>query len=584
MKFCLVFLLFFGLYTHANDNSDEYINADELLTPLPIQVGLGGVVSWGIDSFGLFSNNDGSLFQPINNLSLVPIAHLGYRNYKRIINLSESSDSSFNFFDESEGFLVIQSRSIQYGLGGFLSTEGMKIPFGGSVFVGLTPYKGSSTFKVKKVYSFDETKRNLDSMKVPKNINELEQLSIGDTISYSSVGAVRFSVGVGLLSVFEFSRGYLAKGVWSNTITKIDDSKVFVSIKNTKIKSFMKSKKAQILLLDKQNFKNTDKDFNFTFDLNNPVSVDAYLKSLRGDLTTAQKLSLLKKAGVSTLTSNLSKSVGNIKRYVLGVPVLYKRSGLASKAISENYSRNIKTGEKIETDIGMYVRSYRTRGYFSNKKNTGFVFMAQNNKLLKSEKYLKNKISVKFKWYFQNKNSHPNYIYYRLRRARQVFGYDNLSNLDLSQLEGHGSLLFTRGEIDVPISNETLENILSSDVELLKRKFKENSLSKLEHFLSKSNSNLDLFCPGHFKNRCIRKLKSSTKLAVKKIIKESSGLNRLYVNDNSKELIKSLTQIGRSLLSNRFVFQEYFKLIDNTIPKANFSIQGTKFSKVNLEL
>jgi hypothetical protein len=519
---------------------------------------------------------------------VMPMLHLGYDSYKRVINLSESKDGSIGFDNESKGYLIVENKSYQVGAGAMLmAMPPGDIPFGGYLHAGLMPYKGGHSFKARKVDNLIFSDTNLSDMVTPLSVEELNSWSVSDRLSYSTTGGIMFNGGVGVRVFADLSVGYMAQGTWVTSISKASKKHVLVSIKKSKMKMFMKSVGLTIASLQLHTFNNADKNFNFMFDLTKPGAVKAYKDMIQGNITTAQMMndSRTKDSGVKHVSIANSTSRGRMKMRSIGLPILFKKKSMYGQMNSSSYSENYMNNTQMKMEMGMYMRSNSDSGVWSAHKDTGFIFMAGSHKMTGEYVGSSKSILGSFKWYFQTDRASENYISARLNRAMNVMGFDNLNNIHTEQFAGRGALNFVRGEIDLTLNDSLSREImnLSKKKELYKEMYN-HAFKEMNLYFSKY-SNLVKMCPRKITRLvCKKRIYKSTWRAVSNFPRVIGSMSSFYKQQNEKEFVKAYAEIGQLMLTNRFVFQELFRIVGGEIPTVNLTLQGSRFSKIKIKL
>lgn len=610
-------------HDHGGDNN-ETITPDSVMLSLPVHIGFDGAVSWGIGFMDHSNMGHGSMNHDMggdmnqdmggdmnrdmdsdmdhdNDMSssmdhsssdwmwaVMPMIHLGFDRYKRVINLSKSKSNQIGFDNDSQGYLVVENRSIQYG--GGLMIMGMpmnnsSIPNGGFIQVGLMPYKGGHVYRARKVNSRLEAKRSLNHMVTPKSIYDLKNWSINDRLSYSTTGGIMFSAGLGVTILSELSTGYMAQGTWITSIAKASKKHVLVSIKKSNMKMFMSTLGMTFAALELHKFNNADRNFNFLFDLSKSQALDAYKKMIQGNLVTAQTLAASEIPGVKHVSMGVSHTTGRMRSRSIRIPVLYNNQSMSGRTTTESHSENFMNKTSMNMEMGMYMRTNKRSGIWSNHRDTGFIFMAGAHKITGEYTGASKSVLGSFKWYFQNENTNTAYIKNRFTRAMNILGLDDLDRINLERYKNNGPLKFVRAEIDINLNDDFTKKIMKL---AQKRMFLSELTLRTEHSISKYFMNKDKsrqLCRKRSRLiRCIDKIKRKTKKAVKRIPNAIRNMVKAYNQKDDKNFVNSFTSLGQTMLTNRFVFQEVFKMVGVPMPKAKLTIQGTRFSHSELTL
>ena len=634
----------------GNNDPNEVMTPDSTMISMPIHIGLDGSVSWGLEmshggmNHGDMSSGDinhgdmnggmdhGDMNGGMNHdnmndemnsdmdsdmasdtdhdmnsgdsdnsdhssmghsdsswmFGIMPMLHLGYDNYKRVINLSESKDGYFGFDDNSKGYLVVENKSYQFGAGAMImAMPPADFPFGGYFHAGLMPYKGGHSFKARKVESIIHNNLNLNNMVTPLNIEELSSWAVSDRLSYSTTGGIMFSAGVGVRVFSDLSVGYMAQGTWVTSISKASKKHVLVSIKKSKMKMFMSSLGITIASLQLHKFNNADKNFNFMFDLTKPKAVRAYKDMIQGNLTTAQALNetIVKGSGVKHVSIASSTSNGRMKMRSLGLPILFKKKSMYGQMNSSSYSENYMNNTQMKMEMGMYMRSASDSGIWSAHKDTGFIFMAGSHKMTGEYVGSSNSILGSFKWYFQTDRGSANYIQARFNRAMNVMGVDTLSKINTQDFSSRGPLNFVRGEIDVALTDAFSKKImkLSTENNLYKEMY--NHTFKAMNTYFSNYSNRVKMCPRKVTRIiCKKRIFKMTWSAISNLPKAIQNMANFHRKKNEKNFVKAYTRVGQLMLTNRFVFKEIFRAVGEKMPTVNLTLQGSRFSKIKMKL
>ena len=302
-------LLSIMMYLSGSSLASEVNKPIDSMLPFPVTIDFSGNVSWGYPinfggmdmgnmSMGGMNSDSGSMSDnqmggmnsdsgsmndetpmSANHMSsgwhymVMPMLTLGGDSYRRLISKSKSSLIAHN--DESSGFYAVENKNIIYGGGaGVMAMPPDGIPML-SLRLSLMPYKGGHVFKLKQVDSRKDLSQ-VDSMLIPNDLNDLNDWRTGDRMSYSARGGVMFGAGIGY-SIFAAVMGtYMAEGSWTVSVSKADETTVFLTVKKDKMKMMARRVLNALVDVSASQMQTFSGEFQFLIDLSTEEGEESY--------------------------------------------------------------------------------------------------------------------------------------------------------------------------------------------------------------------------------------------------------------------------------------------------------------------
>ena len=515
--------------------------------------------------------------------SVMPMLSLSGDYYSRIINIDSVNTSSSSFDigidTKSSKYVSIENKIISAGAGAMVMAMPMNfaIPLFG-LRASMMPFKGGHVFRLKHI----ENKKDANfvkSMRVPFELKDLDAWSINDKMNYTSVGGVMFGAGVGMSIYIQAMQTYMAQGEFAVSVTKISNTEVIASIKNIKSKMF--AQKLGNVLVELSNMKHTalDNGYSFIFDLSNKEASDAYRRFITGNVQAVQQAHASKIGGIEFVNSSKGKMTGKMRGFNFGIPFLFNSARSTSNMVTHTESINGFSGIESKSMMTMYKKSVDTNGILSKHKNSGIVFMGSTNINNKTGELLG--FGGSFKWYFQ-KEGVSNYFFNReIRKLVNTFGVDNAKKIGIPTFKNMG---FVRAEMDVLFKNSEVKTLLNNVNKTSLSLLTANMHSKVNNFF-KSAKNTKSFCGLKAKLLlCKRKVYSQSLNKIKTVHKLVNKMNSALKMKSYPLFADKFGQLGKIILTNRFIFTEVMKMSGKTDNFATFKAQGSRVNKTVINL
>src|SRR5690606_22468427 len=178
--------------------------------------------------------------------------------------------------DENNGFVSIRKQRIEAGLGLSALIKSVST-------IGLTPYKGSMATVTQ--YKQDKKEPN-HAFRLPKNLSDMEDWSIGDRGTYETYGGIITYVAVssGIVDISKFSVSF--QNEFEVEISKLDENKVALSITEGKVASRSLRIGPFITHFTKSRHSQEGVRAEFVFNSRNQRHEALFKKAINGDFVT----------------------------------------------------------------------------------------------------------------------------------------------------------------------------------------------------------------------------------------------------------------------------------------------------------
>jgi hypothetical protein len=525
----------------------------------------------------------GMMMEPKWMFGFMPMLHLGGDYYTRVINLSKTDSSdpyAIDMDNKSGKYLAIQNKNIVLGGGGSIMAMppgSMTTAFGFKL--GMMPYKGGHVFRMKQLNDKSEFGL-LKNMKVPNTLEELSVWSTNDKMTYSSVGGVMFNAGLGISVIANAMTNYMAQGSWITSVAKAGPTHALVTVRKSKLTMFGGSLGNALVTLKVGQMNNADNHFSFIFDLASKTGLEAYRKMLKGNIQAAQLAVMDEDEAVEKVTIGQALTRGSMRSLNYGIPFLFRGTVKTGKMQTASYMENGMTGGKMQMEMAMYSRQHTTSGIASNHRSSGFLFMAgAKHKAGNTKKVMS---SGSFKWYFQKERTSNRFFHSQIKKLIKVFGLDNAKNIQIPTLANMG---FVRAEVDLFI-NAKQANILMDAAQKadLYNVMYDSAYNKMVRFFA-NGSNYQSVC-----NRaerlvlCKKRMFKKTWSAISAIPRVLKNMKTALDKRQLKLYAKNFAELGRLMMTNRFVFQEVYRTVGQDKIKAVLKIKGSRVAETRIQL
>jgi hypothetical protein len=273
MKLLLLLLILCSGYGHTQDISRdlEFVetqNTHANSFNMPLYVDLEGNLS-------LISRN------PDASMSIGPLGHVAYKKSTSIY-IAPVQSRGFSFSEQRSdlGWIEVKRKRWEVGLG-------IGAALGSNfIAVGLAPYKGARQVMARHKKTQNEV---TPSPKLPDNLNEVRNWSIGDRGSFQRYGGVQVYAGAKFLSVHILTAGVTIQNLFSVVVKKISHKKILLQIAEEHLNKRRLQTGAAIANAKIHFFKGKRLITDFTLDLDDPVHHELYRIALKGKLHVLQK-------------------------------------------------------------------------------------------------------------------------------------------------------------------------------------------------------------------------------------------------------------------------------------------------------
>lgn len=584
----VVYFLVFGAQLAIANNSGNP-NSTNTMIPLPLRINFNGMLMWGYnlnfgggmghsDSMasgnGMQGNgamNGGSGMQMEQGwmYATMPMIALGGDTFTNIVNLDKSDSGELVWDKNSSNLVIAQNKTITVAAG----IGVMAMPPASTIFalkVNLMPYKGGHVYRMKHLSSKKEAK-SIDQMKVPMSLEDLDRWKINDQISYSSKGGVMFGAGAGMSILVSVMKTHMAEGGWHTTVKKVDDTFALATLRKNKLKMLSVNISNMLVQLSVGKMKNTDKGFNFIYDLSDAVALDAYKRFLNGDILHTQRLLLEGVNTIEMLKTYTSKATGSSRKFTAGLPFLFNTQSTKGEMINTSFVHNGFTDRKVKLYMGMYKKTHTTDGTLSNHKNGGIVFMTMASKKQKMTSF-KPRYAGTFKWYYSKQDVSKKVLIRKIKKAVKKLGVDSLKKVSLPVNDKIG---YIKLEVDISLNFDETNKLMNSDNRLMAS----DSIVRVENFF-KSKKNLKDYCSiDIFLNICKKRVIKETKRAMRKMPSLLANMRESLLNKDLNGFTKKYAQLGKLAFTNRFVLAQILKMAGKKSLNAIVNIEGSNIQR-----
>ena len=602
-------LTVFAAHDHgASENSFEGPTGGGHMYNLPIHVMMGmhgPMVHYGIGTnmgdMGDMGDmgNMGEMDEPMPkkvSWMLMPMIHGGGDVHKRVINLTENNldhISKGNFQplqiseDSSEGFLLVENKRIELGVGLMVMGAPESINWGLWGSAGVMPYVGGSSSHQRYVAD-RKALENISKMKVPKSVEELESWSDKDSMSYTVHGGVMFSAGAGITIFVDAGLMYMAQGMWKVSLEKVNNHQIRVRYRKEKLHHLAFTNNTIISSLNVGGFKSSDKSFGYIFDLRDDHAMKAYKHMLFGDISLAQKM--VKNGvteGIKHETKGFSKSKGRIFNVSAGIPFLGQAS--LGKGVVKSYSEevNFMDDMTIYNHMGMYFDERKTTGIISHHKKKVFNFMAMHMTMKKEfdedgeAKFLEVKShNGSFQWLFERDHGKVKHLKRAFLKLARRTGLLNNLTLDLPEDQKLG---YVRASVSVNLNerglNKLMNKTIKSDGYLLKK-----SESLISRWFDKAGNPAKICKIYKTIKNCKRAMVKRTNKGIAKMKTQLLKMDKFLKKADYDKFTQSYTKFGKQFLKNMFTFHSVLTLVGERNIKVDFELMGENLLKTKMSL
>ena len=497
---------------------------------------------------------------------------------------------------------VVDRRALTLGVGAVIGVGwSIAAPVFPAVGVSLFPSR-TKKVKTQRMVESHDTAKQIDKMKIPKKIKDIEKWNVGDKMSYSSTGSISISTlfhVVGLIA----GPGIKYSGSWEHEITKLSENEVKMIITNKKLRGA--NVKGGVLFLARS-VKGYEKDWEkslvLNFDLTKEEARVAFEQALKGKLNKAYDLSVEKETGepvndpqVSGVTHQRTietKGKKKIKRKYVRFPILVKWR--LKNVDAKKYTAKINHEENINTDLVVSeLNKNRYHKHLRNpfKKENFKIFSFKHVSFKKASQGVaaktysddpviddsifddeKDGIALKMSWHYSNDHASRK----GAKKAVKKFMSETGNKQDLAvAFPDKKNLGYVGIDFKLLMRKAALSR-LANEIEKDPNFLHKHGDEVLSDFFQDPNRNLDGMClnnKGQLDYKCVNKVKAKVNKSFTKI---SNNILRA-VNEELTDEEKSqlLSDAGRKIMENPIVFNAVLKS-DPRI-KATYRVRGEHF-------
>ena len=486
---------------------------------LPIIIGLDGSLVFGYGGASVEYNESG-----LSPFQVTPILNLGLLFQDKKIQLNDG------------GFMRLRSNNSNIGFGGIL-TYASSYLFGTVAQVGLIRSK-SKMVSMLQTSSDSSALDDLESLTIPKNLDELSSWSMGDQLSFSTSGSIIFAAGLGVWPMG--ANGQIsASGTWLMNLTRKNQSTVRLLMRRDKSQSVGLSTGAIVLELGKNISNSFDQEFSYDFDLSNDSARKAYLKALTGDWVYVKKLWEQKTNGIKRVSvGNSHANSGNtVRRY--GVPYFYRvNQSLANT--SRNSSRSFfdeEVGYSTDNEKSVMVTINQVRTKIKKSRQVykiQYVFNGGIDNHIHGDVNHKHPVAS-FKWFSERRYTTLMNFEYFLDMVADVSGFEALADIELPRV----SPGYARISVDFNIKSKGFDKL----------------------FKIKNLRNYDLY-----------------------LYQLIAQLKKTYEDQQDQKFRDIIKKMGHYLLNNPTALQEFARLVTRDGYSFKVKVEGEKFRPIELTI
>ena len=552
---------------------------------LPIMIGFDGMVMYGIayDQHHMGGMDHGSMGHdgmdhhmhdgssiPHSGVQqgiawhLMPMFSFGGDRLKKVVNLGyQVCDGSHC----EDAYKIAYSSHIDMGAGMMLM--GL-LPTHWFIHAGLMPMVGGDYYIEKLALSHKNTKRNPE-LKIPTSLEELDNWSIGDTLSYSTRGGVMCSAGVGFTIFCQASIMYMYQNMKSIRYEKISDKllKVDITRIHKNAEGFLAGTPVTFAMAHAMQNRNTINSL--SFDFTKLPAIEKFNQFLAGklDLKSAQSLA----TGVMSLKETKAKSRGSMANAIAGFPFLYQVEKDTMKSHTKSKMQELLPELEVNGNAltSISAASTNTRGVFSNHKRDHTMFLSMLTPTLAPQRaYL-----GAFKWFYENDHYNSANIKNKLNKVGDQYG---LIIPQLDQLNFHDKG-YIRAEVDISFSAKVMQTILLTIQANSPTSMKDNITLDIEQFFI-TDANPKRVCSHNL--NCKSKTIAQAKTSIDDIYLLVEKIDSYKRKGSNSKFSKFLTELGKIICKNRFLLHYLAHRGHNLSP--TLSLQGEYFSPYKTDL
>ena len=298
--------------------------------------------------------------KPDKKTEISPVVQLDTNSSHRVVNLTPSSEAgkALTLYDYRNGFQIIDTHDLEYGLGAegsFLLGNTTGLSSLAWLNVGILPVRTEKLVSARFAKN-KEMVNNLPKINAVPNAKTLRKLTDGDAVTYMSRGGIIFWAGIGP-SLISLDVSYYAGGEFQSYIEKLDADHVFVRISDKKIESFGVQTGAVIVAAESAKYNITGKSFSFLVNYNSELGAKVYSDLLRGNIAAVQKLALTESSDAVKIWDNANSTRnGHASTFKIGVPYLFHYSWGKQTYSELTRVESLACDRELKIQYGVYMK------------------------------------------------------------------------------------------------------------------------------------------------------------------------------------------------------------------------------------
>jgi hypothetical protein len=267
----------------------------------------------------------------------------------------------------SAGYRQVKSYSIEAGIGEAVDAHyediSPALEFFGAAAT-LMPVAGKSAVSDRFVSSHDEAVSG-PALKIPSKAKDMDSWKKGDSLVYETEGGVAFGIGAGYLAA-AVGGIYVANGEWNTTVEKLEDSKAYVKLTNTKLQTLDLYTGTIVTGVSKSFFQSSDDGFSYIFDLSKDDGVKAFEALIHGSAKDAQDFQLKKEPAVWLDMTRRGKRIGKSNGFFFGLPAMLNLTATSTDSYVATDARYHQDNSISHVEYGLYSNETDKDVFFSH--------------------------------------------------------------------------------------------------------------------------------------------------------------------------------------------------------------------------
>ena len=552
--FLLLLVLSFNAYSHGGDDGpssleDEFSKLGHLHLPVSYSTIHG--LTFGIHDLSHSdehhddgdSHGDEMGFE----LDIHPVMFAGFDKIKRLINLSESSNSGLMIeaADVNSPYLLLENKKWDFGLG-IESDAHLPLPFV-VAGVGVSFIKGKNFYSLRNLVNKNEKRAEL---KLPLNEEAMKNWRVGDKISYSSKGSIVFNAFVGIEPFFHVGPEYIHTGTYRLSAHLESDELLEIELATTSTDSIGIEGNAIFIGGEASLGKGHAKSLSYIFNIKSPESFDAIRSLFNGrvDLTNQEMLHSNGRITLKTNSINTSASYSGS----FGLPVVYINGGGRGTYVSygtteefehdHDHDHDHDHGHISEVSTTASIKERFTRGILSKHK---WEYQSIVSTVMRGDHSL---LSTIFSWSFSRDKLNQSTFSKKLRKLARIFHLPQLIELKLPPVKDG----YLKADFHVNLSGSDLLSLLNTK-ELAS--VKELALNNLQNDFTAYGHRA--FCRTKSYQRCLRSYQNLITNKHSDMKSQIYALEKAYKAQDMRDVSAKLNGIAKALFSSKYLTEAF---------------------------